>query len=580
MSERVRERETEGDGNPKVLAFYLPQFHQVAENDAWHGEGFTEWTVVARSKPLFPGHRQPELPGELGFYDLRVPEIRYRQAQLAREHGLSGFLYYHYWFGGRRMLGRPFDEVMRSGQPDFPFALCWANESWYRRWQGSIDEMLMEQVFSEEDDIAHIRWLIPCFEDPRYIRIEGRPLLAVYRAQHLPDPCRTVEVWRSECERAGVAPPWLVMFETEEELSDPASRGFDASAEFLPHHLASLVRSKPLKLGVDRSHRVFEYEDVTAAYLNRPPVEWRRFPCVATGWDNAPRRQTGEALILRGSTPEAYGRWLAEAARRQKESYGGNGVVFVNAWNEWAEGAHLEPDEYWGRGYLESTREALGRVFGPMPSHESGSLPPQTHPAPSPTEDLYHDLYAQYVLLQKSASGFLAYADRRVSELKKHYEAKVAWAKHKGDLITDLNEWLYEQLRILDERLRKLGLSDPSLSEWLQHPELRSGTTAVSSDDVEGQPPHPSTNTAAGEDEQPPPSWRLDSGSELRDPTEASADASGEAEDQEEEVASADPERDPRELQMEERRRDEGFDDLPTMQTPQWLLELERDPTD
>ena len=132
---------------PHVLAFYLPQFHQVPENDAWHGRGFTEWTVVARSKPLFPGHQQPHLPGELGFYDLRVPETRYLQARLAREHGITGFLYYHYWFSGKRMLGRPLDEVLASGKPDFPFALCWANESWFRRWQSSDDEMLVEQEF-------------------------------------------------------------------------------------------------------------------------------------------------------------------------------------------------------------------------------------------------------------------------------------------------------------------------------------------------------------------------------------------------------------------------------------------------
>ena len=211
------------DDSPQVLAFYLPQFHAVPENDAWHGRGFTEWTVVAKSKPLFAGHRQPNLPGELGFYDLRVPETRYLQSRLAQEHGISGFLYYHYWFSGRRMLGRPFQEVLASGQPDFPFALCWANESWYRRWQGSTDEMLLEQVFSEEDDLDHIRWLIEAFRDPRYIRVNGRPLLAVYRAHHLPNPNRTVELWRRECEAAGVAHPWLVMFETTgtERLTEP-----------------------------------------------------------------------------------------------------------------------------------------------------------------------------------------------------------------------------------------------------------------------------------------------------------------------------------------------------------------------
>ena len=333
---------------PQVLAFYLPQFHHVPENDAWHGRGFTEWSVVARSSPLYPGHRQPDLPGELGFYDLRVPETRYLQARLAREHGITGFLYYHYWFGGRRMLGRPFQEVLESGHPDFPFALCWANESWFRRWQGTVDEMLLEQVFSEEDDVAHIRWLIECFKDPRYIRVDGRPLLAVYRPHFLPDPTRTVDLWRRECAEAGVEPPWLVMFETGEESDDPARLGFDASAEFVPHHLPNLIGTKPFRFGPEHSHRMYEYDEVASAYLERPPVDWQRYPCVATAWDNSPRRQTGEALILHGSTPEGYGRWLEEAAIRQSRTAGRDGIVFVNAWNEWAEGAHLEPDAFWG----------------------------------------------------------------------------------------------------------------------------------------------------------------------------------------------------------------------------------------
>ncbi len=496
---------------------------------------------------MYPGHRQPELPGELGFYDLRVPEIRYRQAQLAREHGISGFLYYHYWFGGRRMLGRPFDEVLRSGQPDFPFALCWANESWFRRWQGSVDEMLMEQVFSEDDDIAHIRWLIKCFEDPRYIRVEGRPLLAVYRAQHLPDPRRTVEVWRSECERAGVAPPWLVMFETEDEelVADPALRGFDASAEFVPHQLASLVHSKPRIFGPDRSNRLFEYDEVAGAYMHRREVGWLRYPCVATGWDNSPRRQEGEALILHGSTPEGYGRWLTEAARRQKQSSGRNGIVFVNAWNEWAEGAHLEPDDRWGRAYLEATREALGEVFGKQEGDQAQPRAPVQHPVASPSDVLYDDLYEQFVALQTSASGFLAYSDRRISELKKHYDAKVDWARHKGEMVAELNEWLYEQLRVRDEQMRKLGLTDSSLSEWLQDPELRPGHLDAFGDEGDGEFPKSSNSDASGGADETPPSREV--------------------------------ELDPRRPQVDELRRDDGYDDLPTMQTPQWLVDMERD---
>jgi hypothetical protein len=553
------------DGSPHVLAFYLPQFHQVPENDAWHGSGFTEWSVVARSKPLYPGHRQPDLPGELGFCDLRVPETRYRQARLAQEHGITGFLYYHYWFGGRRMLGRPFDEVRASGQPDFPFALCWANESWYRRWQGSIDEMLLEQVYSEQDDVAHIRWLIECFRDPRYIRIEGRPLLAVYRAHFLPDARRTVAVWRAECERAGMEPPWLVMFETEEELSDPAARDFDASAEFIPHHLTALVPTKPLPFGPDRSHRMFEYEDVAQAYLGRPGVAWQRYPCVATGWDNSPRRQAGEALILHNSTPEGYGRWLAEAARRQAASAGSSGVVFVNAWNEWAEGAHLEPDQHWGRAYLEVTREVLQAIPGarvPAPAPE-----PATHPQPVATEDLYHDLYQQFVLLQQSASGFLAYADRRIDELKKLYDAKMAWATHKGELITDLNDWLYEQLRLQEERMEELDVGDIRVTEWLREPGRLFGVAADEEEISDGAPaatpaPH---HRADGEDEEPPPSWRLDA--EDGAGQVSVTDLLGDEADERPPLPVRDEE--------DERRRDDGIDDLPPRHgpVPRWLLE-------
>ncbi len=450
---------------PQVLAFYLPQFHHVPENDAWHGRGFTEWNVVASSHPLYPGHRQPDLPGELGFYDLRVPETRYLQARLAREHGITGFLYYHYWFGGHRMLGRPLQEVLESGKPDFPFALCWANESWYRRWQASSDEMLLEQVFSEEDDIAHMRWLIRCFRDPRYIRIEGRPLLAVYRPDLLPNPTRTVELWRRECDKAGMDPPWLVMFETANALTDPGPLGFDASAEFVPHQLRELMRTEPLSFGADGSHEMYEYDDVTSAYLNRPAVGWQRYPCVPTAWDNSPRRQTGGALILRNSTPESYGRWLAEAATRQSRSAGRHGIVFVNAWNEWAEGAHLEPDAFRGRAYLEVTRDVLRDCFGERDVGPDAAEP--DHPQPIPTEDLYHDLYEQFVALQQSSSGFLSYADRRIRDLKKHYEAKLRRADHQAAQIIEINEWLVDQLERQADRMRELGVPDVPLAEWL-----------------------------------------------------------------------------------------------------------------
>jgi hypothetical protein len=485
---------------PQVLAFYLPQFHHVPENDAWHDRGFTEWSVVASSHPLYPGHRQPVLPGELGFYDLRVPETRYLQTRLAREHGITGFLYYHYWFGGRRMLGRPFQEVLESGQPDFPFALCWANESWYRRWQASNDEMLLEQEFSEEDDIAHIRWLIRCFQDPRYIRIEGRPLLAVYRPGLLPNPTRTVDLWRRECDDAGMEPPWLVMFETDDALTDPGLLGFDASAEFVPHQLVKLMRTEAQSFGADGSHKMYEYDDVASAYLNRPAVEWQRYPCVPTAWDNSPRRQTGGALLLRNSTPESYGRWLAEAATRQSRSAGRHGIVFVNAWNEWAEGAHLEPDALWGRAYLEVTRDVLRDCFGERDDGPDVAGP--DHAPSISTEDLYHDLYEQFVALQQSSSAFLSYADRRIQELKQHYEAKLRWTNFQAAQITELNEWLVDQLERQADRMSALGLSDATLKEWLSlRPSVsRFGDRGKDDDDRDDHGKDPSPRNERGGD--------------------------------------------------------------------------------
>jgi hypothetical protein len=451
---------------PHVLAFYLPQFHQVPENDAWHGRGFTEWTVIARSRPLYPGHRQPDLPGELGFYDLRVPETRYLQARLAREHGITGFLYYHYWFSGKRMLGRPLDEVLTSGQPEFPFALCWANESWYRRWQGSVDEMLVEQEFSEEDDLDHIKWLIGCFKDPRYIRVEGRPLLTVYRAQLLPDPARTVELWRCECEAAGVEPPWLVMFETGDDTGGPSTFGFDAAAEFVPHRLPSLLEPS-FGTSLNGTHTMYEYDDVARAYLNRPTVDYRRYPCVATGWDNSPRRQAGEAFILHNATPNAYRQWLAEALSRQAKSAGRDGIVFVNAWNEWAEGAHLEPDVHWGRAYLETTRDVIGALFGDH-GVEAAVVEPSDAAATS-AEDLYHSLYDQFVALQRSRSGVLSYADRRLTEWRKYYEGLLAESRDEARKIAELNQEMAEQVEFLARRLRELGEDVPPM-KWLVTP--------------------------------------------------------------------------------------------------------------
>ena len=355
----------------RFLAFFLPQFHPIPENDEWWGPGFTEWTNVVRARPRFPGHYQPHLPADLGFYDLRVPEVRHQQAELARTHGIDGFCYYHYWFNGRRLLERPVDDLLRTGEPDFPFALCWANENWTRVWDGGDQHQLMTQHYSEADDRAHLRELARYMSDPRYIRVDGKPLFLVYRAHHLPDPRRTTDVWREEAARLGLGDLYLCRVEAWwADREDPRPLGFDAGVEFQPDFMRlgpilhrELWRRVPRRLfrpsSGYRPNNVHEYRAMVELSLGRPPVPYKRYRCVTPSWDNAARRKTG-ALILRDSTPELYERWL-RAVIDEFEPYGPEeNFVFVNAWNEWAEGNHLEPDERWGRAYLEAHARATG----------------------------------------------------------------------------------------------------------------------------------------------------------------------------------------------------------------------------
>ncbi|HEU4326339.1 MAG TPA: glycoside hydrolase family 99-like domain-containing protein [Roseiflexaceae bacterium] len=359
----------------RPIAFYLPQFHPTPENDSWWGRGFTEWTNVAQARPLFPGHEQPHIPADLGFYDLRLAETRAAQADLARRYGIYGFCYYHYWFGGRRLLERPFDAVLESGQPDFPFCLCWANEDWTRAWDGRSGEYLIRQRYSAEDDRAHGRWLARAFADPRYIRVDGRPLFLVYRASRLPDARETTARWRDEARALGVGEIYLACVEgMAAERNNPHSMGFDAAVEFQPdwNNLGPPLRRDRLrralwKLGLLRSpfqeHRVFRYADVVERMLAKPPAPYKRFPCVTPSWDNSPRRRR-DAAVLHGSTPALYQRWLERVIARFMPPGPGEDLLFINAWNEWAEGAHLEPSLRWGHAYLKATREALRRGAG------------------------------------------------------------------------------------------------------------------------------------------------------------------------------------------------------------------------
>jgi lipopolysaccharide biosynthesis protein len=359
----------------RLICFYLPQYHPIPENDRWWGKGFTEWRNVVSGRPLVKDHYQPHLPADLGFYDLRLPEARQAQADLARAHGIHGFCYYHYWFGGKRLLERPLNEVLASGEPDFPFCVCWANENWTRRWDGEDHEILMTQAYSAEDDLEHIRALIPQFRDHRYIKVNGRPLLLVYRVSSLPHPEQTAATWRREAQKAGFPDLFLAMVVSLGTLDfDPAAIGFDASVDFPPtcNHQTQPIR--PLRCRFKRldrqarrflrdpycEHSILRYSDLAANLMNRPEPQHRLFPGVSPGWDNSARRKRGASVYL-GSTPELYRTWLDHAIGQSQRRFADSGerLVFVNAWNEWAEGNHLEPDQKWGRRYLEETRSAL-----------------------------------------------------------------------------------------------------------------------------------------------------------------------------------------------------------------------------
>lgn len=353
---------------PRLLAFYLPQFHPIPENDAWWGQGFTEWTNVTRTRPRFRGHHQPRLPTDLGYYDLRLPEVREAQASLARDHGIDGFVYYHYWFDGRRLLNRPLDEVRASGRPDFPFAVCWANESWSRNWDGRERDVLVEQKYSAADDARHIEHLLDTMEDPRYITVDGSHLLLVYRVSRLPDPRRTSDVWRTAAARRGMR-LHLCTIESFAEVLDPRSIGFDAAVEFLPQRdvlgprvgidgPAGLARKIGHRSSVYRTNNITLYSDMVARAQQKPLPDHPWYRCVTPSWDNSARRAVG-ARVLHGATPELYGAWLRSTLQATSEP-----LVFVNAWNEWAEGAYLEPDDRWGRQYLEQTLRAVHSSAG------------------------------------------------------------------------------------------------------------------------------------------------------------------------------------------------------------------------
>lgn len=346
----------------KLIAYYLPQFHPIPENDLWWGKGFTEWTNVTKANAQFIGHYQPHFPGEMGFYDLRLADVQKRQIELAKNYGIFGFCYHYYWFNGRKLLETPLRQMLANPELEFPFCICWANENWTRRWDGSEHDILAEQVHTPETDQAFIREIEPILRDKRYIRIGGRPLIIVYRVDLLPEPAATVLRWKEFCIKAGIGEPLFVAAKSF-EINDPRTYGFDAAVEFPPHQ----VHVRPINgemdvLNDEYTGTIHDYMQVVDASKEFKWPDYKLFRTVMPSWDNEPRKP-GKGRTFTFSTPGRYQEWLSTViGQTVKNNAPDDRLVFINAWNEWAEGAHLEPDRKYGYAYLDATHRALAEA--------------------------------------------------------------------------------------------------------------------------------------------------------------------------------------------------------------------------
>jgi lipopolysaccharide biosynthesis protein len=348
----------------RFIAYYLPQYHQIPENDEWWGEGFTEWTNVAKAMPRYKGHYQPRMPSALGFYDLSNVNTIRKQVDLAKRGGIYGFCIHDYWFDGRRVLENPIKIIRDNLDIDINFCINWANENWTRSWDGLENDILLQQRYSPKSDVDYGHYLLDLTKDRRYIRVEGRPLVMVYRPSLLPDSFTTFERWRDIFRLAGEPEPFLVMPQAFGNL-DPRKFGMDAAAGFPPHASGEIVRndvtSLPL-LDPTFQGQARSYRTMISNEINSRPNDYTLFPGVCPNWDNEARKP-GKGTSYYGSTPALYSEWLNNAARYCLDSNTTDqAIVFINAWNEWGEGAYLEPDRHDGFAYLAETRHVLDRL--------------------------------------------------------------------------------------------------------------------------------------------------------------------------------------------------------------------------
>lgn len=359
----------------RLIAFYLPQYHPIPENDKWWEKGFTEWTNVTKAKPLYRNHYQPDLPGELGFYDLRLSEVREQQAALAKEHGIEGFMYWHYWFAGKRVLERPFQEVLETKKPNFPFSLGWANETWSGIWHGAPERILIEQTYPGVQDYEeHFYSILEALKDPRYIQVDGKPLFFVYRPFEIPDPSLYIKTWRRLAKQTGLNDIYFVGLATnpETDYEKLMQMGFDAiHSQRMNGAMVSIVKNSvchkirrflyskkiPVKYV---ANGIFEYRDFVEQLIKPLDQKNNVFPMLLPNWDNSPR--TGKrSLIIEKSTPEKFRVHLRNVLKTVNMKPNERQIVFVKSWNEWGEGNYLEPSRKYGRQYLNIIREELLR---------------------------------------------------------------------------------------------------------------------------------------------------------------------------------------------------------------------------
>lgn len=346
----------------RAIAFYLPQFHPIPENDEIWGKGFTEWTNVTKAKPLYKGHKQPHLPADLGFYDLRLEESRIEQAKLAKENGVEAFCYWHYWFGnGKRLLERPFKEVLESGKPDFPFCLGWANESWTGRWHGMDDKVIADQVYPGEEDFKnHFNLVLPAFKDSRYFKVHGKPLFLIYRPKNIPNPNQFIELWQKWAKENGL--PGIYFVGVYGKANPLDGINLDALISNSPrifklNPVSKLFQKVKRKSGVSLYPTINKYDDLVKQNLEMP-LKANEFPVVIPNWDNTPRSGT-RGMVIEDSSPEKFGKWMKAMISKVQSKDLEERIVFIKSWNEWAEGNYLEPDLEFGHAYLQALRKEV-----------------------------------------------------------------------------------------------------------------------------------------------------------------------------------------------------------------------------